>query len=46
MNEVYSLKVGGAGGNQAHQVNAFISANIADIAVRVYFSSPVEGELL
>lgn len=46
MHEVNFLKVSGAGVINPRRVNAFNPADVADIAVGVYCSSPVEEELL
>lgn len=46
MNEIIFLKVGGAGVINPRRVNIFNPADVADIAIGVYYSSPVEEELL
>ena len=46
MNEVEFLKVGGAGTINPPRVITFSPADVADIAVGVYSTLPVEGELL
>lgn len=46
MNELEFLKVGGAGNDNLPRAISFSSADVADIAVGVHSTPPVEGELL
>lgn len=46
MNEVEFLKVGGAGTINPPRIITFSPADVADIAVGVHSTLPVEGELL